>query len=171
MKEIFTGISGAIENNVAAIRWVDFDLGQFEAPELPPVSWPAVLIGFAGGPFQRIGGQGELAELDIYLLLGCKVRERTHSKTNPSFRTEGLEHMDLITSIHEAINGLAGNTFRDLRRTGFSNQSRADFRIYRIDYRCLYCYMPESEYTAWPTASDDADLDLQVNWDMVEPNE
>lgn len=175
MKEIFTGISAKLETGVPAIRWIDFDLGQFDQQELPPVSWPCVLIGFADAPFQNIGTGGQLAEVGVYLLLGCKVYERTHSKAESTYRAHGLEHLDLIEDIHRAIDGLGGTSFSDLRRTNFQNVSRSDFRIYRLEYRCLFCDVPPSAFEPWDEATEDTpsegvELGLDLDIEMLEPN-
>lgn len=176
MKEIFTGISAKLETEVTEIRWIDFDLGQFDQQELPPVSWPCVLIGFSDAPFQNIGEGGQLAEVGVYLLLGCKVMERTHSQANSTYRAQGLEHLDLIQDIHRAIDGLSGSTFTDLRRVNFQNVSRADFRIYRLEYRCLFCDVPPSDYEPWDeatvdTPSEGVELGLDLDVEIIEPDE
>lgn len=46
MKELYNAIVKTLTDQVPAIRWTDFDLGQYEAQPLPAVSWPAALVGF-----------------------------------------------------------------------------------------------------------------------------
>lgn len=168
MKDLFKAISDAITANVAAVRWVDFDLGQLEQ-ETPPVSFPCALIGFQSATFENIAGTGQQADILVSVRLAFRVFERTHSKATSNFRNEGLAHLDTIQAVHNALNGLDGDNFSALIRSGYENEKRADLRVYNLFYTVSYCDVPQSAYTDWETASGGANLDFCVNEDLIDP--
>ena len=149
MKEVFTAISDKLTANVTAIRWVDFDMGQLnEAP--PPVSWPCALIDYSANTVEQASDLSVQETLSVEITLGFKLRERTHSKTNPVFKAEALEHLDVVESVRIALEGLSGTSFAALTYTGFTRDRRADYRVYRLTFAVLhYPEAPDSPYVPW----------------------
>ena len=171
MKEVFKTVADAVQA-VPGVRWVDFDLGQLDTGPNPPVSWPCVLISFQDAAFQNMAEGAQLAEMVLILRVGFKVRERTHSKAETTYRDDGLAHIDLMNAIHAALDGLAGDTFKDLRRRGWATEPRADWRVYRLTYSCIYYDVPVSEYIPFPDSVEDdegnpvAVLPSTLCWDI-----
>lgn len=149
MKEVFTAISDKINLSVPAIRWVDFDMGQLnEAP--PPVSWPCALIDYSANTVEQGSDLSVQETLSVEVTLGFKLRERTHSKANPLFRDEALEHLHVVESVRAALEGLAGSSFTALTYTGFTRDRRADYRVYRLSFAVLhYPEPPDSQFVPW----------------------
>ena len=130
-KEIAAAVAG-----VAAVRWVDFDLGQLEQ-ESPPVSFPCVVIGFDSANYLDLSGVAQQGTMVLGVRVAFKLFERTHSKTSPSFQDEALGHLDTLQNVHAALQGLAGTNFGALSRTGFATEKRMDLRVYRMTYTTL----------------------------------
>ncbi len=145
MKEIFQDISDRLTAEVTAIRWIDFDLGQFEM-DPPPVSWPCVLIGFGDAAWSTFSQNIQEGQVNINIRVGFRLFERTHSKTNQTFRDEALEHLDTVSAVHRALQGFSGECFAPLNRISQSNEKRADYRVYNIGYVCTLWDEPTATF-------------------------
>lgn len=160
MKNVFLSISDKITTEVAAVRWVDFDLGQLDQQEIPAVSFPACLISFDNAAFVNLGANGQMAPMTIKLRVAFKLYERTHSKAATQYRSEALEHLDILDAIHSAINNLSGDDFNSLTRMNIRNEKRADLRVYEMTYECMYYDVPDSSYIPVDVASPGLDVDF-----------
>lgn len=146
MKELFLAISDKLQEDVEALRWIDFDLGQLEQEELPPVSFPCALIGLEEAIFEDLSQNGQQAVMVINIRLAFKVFERTHSKTQEDFRLIGLAHLDTLDAVNAALAGLSAGGAGGLKRTSIVQEKRADLRVYTLSYSTLYTDIPESPY-------------------------
>lgn len=146
MKELFIAISDKLQTDVADLRWIDFDLGQLEQENLPPVSFPCALIGLEEAIFEDLSQNGQQAEMIINIRVAFKVFERTHNKVPENFRLVGLAHLDTIDAINTALSGLAAGGASGLKRTSVIQEKRADLRVYTLSYSTLYTDIPESPY-------------------------
>jgi hypothetical protein len=165
MKAIFKTIQDTITAQVAAVRWTDFDLGQLDA-EKPPVSFPCALIGFNAGDYTLLGQDTNIGSVLVEISLAFRLRERTHSIATESFRDEALEHIDVVEAVRVALTGLDGDDFQSLTYLGFSNDRRADLRVWRLRFSCAHYPMePESPFQP---LEDGVDLDLCLQPD-IEP--
>lgn len=157
MKEIFKSISDRIAYQVAAIRWVDFDLGQLDQ-ETPPVSWPCALVGFNSGEYLPLGQDGTLGEVIIEIVVAFQLRERTHSRAATSYRDEAISHLDTVDAVRIALTGLKADSFGPLTYLSFANDRRADLRVWRLRFAGQHAPMaPDSEFEPLP---DDIEVDL-----------
>jgi hypothetical protein len=150
MKDLYNDILAAITANVPTVRWVDFDLGQLDGTELPPVSYPCVLIGFEGATYSEVSQLIQLGEVSLSIRVAFKTFERTGSAINTTFRDVGLAHLDVLRQVHFALQGLTGAAYSQLSRTSMSQEPRADLRVYRYSYRTIYTDGPDTAYHAWP---------------------
>jgi len=165
MKVIFKTIQDTITSKVAAVRWVDFDLGQLDA-EKPPVSFPCALVGFSSGEYAVIGQDSNVGLVTVEVALAFQLRERTHSKASATFKDEALEHLDTVEAVRTALSGLEGSTFKALDYLGFSNDRRADLRVWRLRFSCAhYPAAPDSPFQPLPGG---VDLDLCLHPDIVQ---
>lgn len=156
MKEIFTVIQNAVAD-LDGIRWVDFDLGQLDQ-EKPPVSFPCALIGFDSGDYSLIANDANVGTVRVEVALAFRLRERTHSITEQQYREEGLEHLDTVEAVRVQLTGLSGDTFQGLEYLGFSNDRRADLRVWRLRFACAH--YPEAPDSPFEPLPDDVTLDL-----------
>lgn len=150
MKDLFKAISTAITTKVPAVRWVDFDLGQLDSGEAPPVSFPCVLIGFGNAGYSNLAQLVQLGEIQVSIRVAFKTFERTHSAATESFRDVGLAHLDTLQAIHFALQGLSGTAFSSMTRETMAQENRADLRVYRYVYSTVYTEGPDSPYEPAP---------------------
>lgn len=160
MKDLFKAISDAITTKVPAVRWVDFDLGQLDTGEAPPVSFPCVLVGFGNAGYSNLSNLVQMGEVQVVIRVAFKTFERTHSAATESFRDVGLAHLDTLKAIHFALQGLSGTAFSPMSREGMSQENRADLRVYRYTYGTIYTEGPDSPYEPVPEGTD---IDLCVD--------
>lgn len=168
MKDVFTAISDKIAASVPAIRWVDFDLGQL-SQEKPPVSWPCALVDYSANTVEPGADLTVTETLSVEITLGFKLRERTHSKAQATFRDEALEHLDTVSAVRAALEGLSGDSFSGLTYTGFTRDRRADYRVYRLTFAVLhYPEAPDSPFVPWEDApgSVGANPDFCIHTDI-----
>lgn len=143
MKELFEHIVTRIKT-VAAVNWVDFDLGQLEQQE-PPVAFPCALVSFTNAQYELLAGLDQQAPVTIRVRCAFRVFERTHSQRQQSFRDVGLAHLDTLQAIHLALHGSEADGFSMLIRINFTTEPRADLRVYELTYRTLLydCHPPQ----------------------------
>src|SRR5690349_7046677 len=135
MKEVFNSIQAKLMASVTAIRWVDFDLGQLDV-DPPSVSWPCALIDFYAATVDPSSEATSTETLSIEITLGFRLRERTHSKAEASFKAEALAHLDIVEAVRVAVDGLNGTTFGPINYSGFTRDRRSDYRVYHLNFNC-----------------------------------
>lgn len=153
VKEIFNLISATIKDSVPEIRWVDFDLGQLDA-DPPPVSWPCVLVGFDDSEFVDLLQGVQQGRWMVEIKVGFKLRERTHSKADASFRAEALSHIDVLQRLHLALQAAQTGCIADMSRVGFTTVKIPAWRIYVLRYAVTAYEGPEMDdlpYKNWKT--------------------
>lgn len=166
MKAIFKAVQDRITANVPAVRWVDFDLGQLDQ-EKPPVSYPCALIGFNSGEYTALGMSSSLGTITLEIAVAFQLRERTHSVADQQYRDEALTHLDTVDAVRVALEGLLGANFTAMNYLGFSNDRRADLRVWRLRFICEhYPQAPEPPFEPLP---DGVHLDLCLNVEIKAP--
>lgn len=147
MKEIYLAIMAAIEAKVPEIRWIDFDLGQLDEGNNPPLSWPCVLLGFGAGDYTDLSPEADAGSVSIEVRIGFKLLERTHSKANTGYRNQALEYLDVVEAVRLAIVALKGDTFTPMSYRSSVHERRADYRIWNLGFECThYPAKPDSVY-------------------------
>ena len=170
-KDIFNAILDAL-TNVEAIRYVDFDLGQLdEAP--PTVSFPCVLIQFGSSDdvVSKYNGQQE-GTMQMTVKIACKLNERTANITPSVTRNAALSHLDIFADVHLNIEGLEGDTFGKITRTGFDgSQSKPGIRIWENVYNVPFMEVASNahKFGAWknttPAPTSLPNLDLTAEYE------
>ena len=139
MKELYLHIQNRLEsvlddNNSPKLRWIDFDQNQFE-DDPPPISFPAALIQFSDGyDYTTRKDFSQSYTLDFTVRFGIKVLDRTHSKSTSMFKEESLNHLDMIETWAQTLQGTRGESFSWIDRTGFKQETRKGFRVYSVSY-------------------------------------
>jgi hypothetical protein len=166
-KDIYNAILASLEANVQAIRYIDFDFGQLD--ETPPtVSFPCVLITFGSSDdvVSKYNGQQE-GTMQMTVKIACKLHERTNSLTPQQNRDAALSHLDVFADVHLNIEGLEGNSFGKITRTGFDgSQSKPGIKIWENTYNVPFMEVASNahKFVAWknttptPTALPQLDL-------------
>lgn len=154
-KALFTGIQNRLIAQVPELKLVDFDLGQLEQEELPPLDYPAALIGFTDSIIAELGGRSQQGEATIVVRLVFRVFERTSSVVAGQFRTVGLQHLDIVDKVKWALHGFSGTEFAPLSHRNFRTEPRADLRIYDLEFYTLVDLVPpadQTQYVPWNDA-------------------
>lgn len=155
MKALFKAVRDTIATKVTVIKWVDYDLGQLDA-DPPPVSWPCALFSFTSGDYTNVSPTNTEGVVQIEVAIGFRLRERTHSKADPTFSDQALEHIDAVEEVRIALTGLSGTSFATLQYRGFQKDKRSDYRVWRLRFECTdFPTPPESPYQPWQGAGPD----------------
>ena len=163
MKNLFLHIQSIINTLNATvapeelIRFFDFDLGQLDQ-ETPPVSYPCVLLAFGNTAWQQIGRYSNLGETTINLRIAFKLYERTHSKNDPTFQAQALQHLDTIALLKKKIAYTEGTDFSPLLLAAEQNETRADLRVYNLTFT-----------TSITEDYQDADPNPFIPWQELQP--
>ncbi len=153
MKEIFIAIQARLKAQVAALRWIDFDLGQLDQAT-PPVSFPCALIAFTKGQYEVAGQNTTIGILTVEIAVAFRLYERTHSAADEGFQANALEHMDTVDAVRVALEGFSGTGFEALSFSEFNMDRRADLRVWRLRFTAShYPAAPESPEVPWPGPS------------------
>ena len=135
-KKLFTGICDYLASQVPDILWIDEDTGQLESEERPPVAFPCCLIdiqypecatGIAGS--QRIR-----AQIQVRLAFNCCAS--TNSRVPEAIREKALSRLDIVESVHNALQWWAMNReINPLKRLNASTERRMDgLKVYVMTY-------------------------------------
>lgn len=153
MKELFQAIQNRITSKVPAVKMVDFDLGQLDQREMPPLDFPAVLIAFGESPFVDLGKEAQEVTVQLVLRVAFRVFERTHSIAQNQYREIGLAHLDTLDAIKWALHGFAGEEFQSISHRNFATEPRADLRVYQLQFETrLTVNKPTPRYVPWGQA-------------------
>jgi hypothetical protein len=122
------------------IKWYDIDLGQLEPDSFDfPIDFPALFV-----KFDDVIWQGDEDVQKGVLTISFKIifqfqDEKEFTSLSPLGRTEVITNLDLIETIHQAILGIAGETFNQFRRFNQyqANSNPKDLRwVQVIQYQC-----------------------------------
>ena len=132
IKQIYKDIKQVLKEKITAIRWIDFDIGQLNYEGWKPVSHPFALVDFPGITFSNASEQRQLGSVQVVLTVGFKVYEATHGNVPAINEEKGLEHLDVIGDIYQALHGKEGDSYSPLVRITERRLSRADYRVYQL---------------------------------------
>lgn len=158
MKDLFKAVQNKIITAVAAVKMVDFDLGQLEQEPLPPLDYPAVLISFGESTFVDLGTESQNGTVQLVLRVAFRTYERTHSIAAQQYRDIGLSHLDTLDAIKWALHGFEGTGFNKLSHRVFATEPRADLRVYQLQFETLTTTnKPTPQYVLWGQAGGQGD--------------
>jgi len=158
MKSLFVALQDRLDDQVAALRFIDWDLGQLEMEPLPPLSYPAALISFGESPFQDLSQGVQQAVVLINVRLVFRTFERTSNIAADDYRAVGLAHLDTVDAVKWALHNFEGTNFTKLSHRFFLNEPRADLRVYTLSFETVLTDMPPtSQWDTWPDAGGAGD--------------
>ena len=144
---IFLSIQQHINDNVAAIKYIDQDLGQLKAKVRIPVSWPCVLIDFENFRFRNLAENVQTAKGIIVLRLGFAPYSSSAAGTPSAYLEQALSYYDIEWNLHKAMQGWSpGDDFGSLIRISAITQDRTDnYRVRELRYKIAF----EDYSTKW----------------------
>lgn len=136
MKQIFLAIQNQLQTTVSALKYVDKDWGQLKYDQ-PPVQWPCVLIDIESVNYSQMGQGYQKAEADICVTVGNVNHVR--SSAMASSKTDSYETIELLDSIHQALQLFSGKHFQPLQRTNLRKVfSDKGAEIYEMTYKTAF---------------------------------
>jgi hypothetical protein len=156
MKELYQNVMEAIRLKATTVKWIDFNLGQYNTNP-PPVNWPCCLIDLStGDEYAPISANATMGTVIIEVSVGFRLHERTHNAVLTAFRDEALEHIDTVEQVRAAVERTNGPTFTPLVYVGFEREQRADYRIWTLRF--------ETQHTVCATGASGSSTDPYQPW-------
>jgi hypothetical protein len=111
MEELYNIIVEKIQADLPEIKWIDFDFGQLEQYEQPPVLFPCALITI-GYPNSEPTGKADRITAEVSIKLGFDVRIQTNGTAPIQTREMGTRYLKTF--------GIALKKFRNFKPDGHS---------------------------------------------------
>jgi len=153
MDIIYRSIVKRLQTEIPALRWIDLEGGQLEAPdENYPVQFPAVFIDFPSIQYQSLQRGAQQGNCQVAVRVAFDIYEDFHG-TSPDMDA-AASRLQLLNSIHKALHGYSGlaleiiqdgavagyedNHFAKLVRQSLTSEKRADgLKVYEITFATL----------------------------------
>ena len=137
---IFLSLQEHIQASVAAIKYIDQDLGQLKSGTRPPIAWPCVLIDFEDFNFENLGENVQTARGIITLRLGFAPHSGSSQATPSPYQQQAIGYYDLEWSLHKALQGWPpGDDYGHLSRISATTQKRTDaYRVRELRYSIAF---------------------------------
>jgi len=124
---IYKDLLGQLDSRVPDLRWIDYDQGQIDYPaEHYPIDFPAVLIDFENTDWEDLGRQIQGGDITIGFRVAFRLYEDLNNHTPADSRNAGLQKLQLLTTIHKALQGFAGANYNRLSRIRTFTEKRND---------------------------------------------
>lgn len=136
MKLLYNAISTRITTKVAAIKMVDFDMGQLEllaAGARPPLKFPCALMDIAYP--QSIDETETIQQVTarITIRLAFETPLPTDSLTSQQRRDKALGIIDTVNDLYKALQGYSDGNFNPITRIGMSTDNQyAGIKIFNV---------------------------------------
>jgi len=135
MKTIYKDILSQLQTAVPAIRWIDFDTGQLESSERPPVAFPCALISISVTSAKDITDHTQDCTGRVRARLAFDQQMRTESVATPGIREVALSPYDVISDVYAALQGWTSGNFSPLSRVRQDREpSKHGLFIYLIEF-------------------------------------
>lgn len=136
MKTIYKQVAQQLKTEVPALRWIDFDTGQLESSERPPVALPCALITISLERTIDITETIQECTGTVRIRLAFDQQMKTDQATPPQHRNTALQPYDVIADVHKALQGFSTEHFDPLSRVRQGKEnSRHKLFTYMIDYK------------------------------------
>lgn len=126
MKQIFLAICARLKAEVPALKWIDFDLGQLDYFENPPVVFPCALIKISYPNCDDITETMQQVDVAITIRIAFNPLGDTNFTVPDAVLTRALSIFDTNDAIHTALQGFSTDEFSSLSRKSFVEEPRED---------------------------------------------
>lgn len=134
---LYLSIMDRLVAEVAALRYIDQDLGQLDNYDIrPAVSFPCALIDISDFESDDMAGKNmQHAEGLVIITLGFDPFSASNSLAPGDVRLKALEYYDIEQAVHVALHGWRNEGFSKLLRRKAIKEGREDkFRVRKIAY-------------------------------------
>lgn len=139
MKPIYKDLMDRLKTKVTELRWIDFDFGQLESPERPPVAFPAALITIEVIEASDITDDVQDCTALISVRLAFDHLGKTSAGTPQPGLDNALNPYNIVGKVYAALQGWHTAHFDPLSRLRQrAEQSRHNLFIYRIDFQTRF---------------------------------
>ena len=127
MDTVYADLINRLSTAVPELRWIDYDQGQIDYPaEHYPIDFPALLIDFASTEWEDIGQQIQGGDMTISFRIAFRLYEDLNNHTPADSRNAGLQKLQLLKTVHKALQGFAGANYNRLSRIRTFTEKRED---------------------------------------------
>lgn len=154
-KTIILALMQRIQHEVPQIRWVDLDTGQLNIPERPPIALPACLVDMEYTACKQLNHRDQQVSVAIRLSIIDDIPASTHARAPERIRTQGLAIMDLMQSLHQALQWWDNERmWMPIRRLSVRPQRRSDgLKVYDAVYTLEYIDQQDTPTTKTSSAT------------------
>lgn len=140
MERLIKDVGDAINANVAAIKWVDWDAGQLESPEDNyPVQFPCTLLDIMQAIPTRAQGGVIRHLVSLRIRVAIDVYETYHiaGGTESPDRATAFNKLSIVKDVLKVVHGLNGSYFSSLQLTNWQTEQRDDIlKVVALDFQC-----------------------------------
>lgn len=124
-----------LKEKVPALRWIDFDTGQLESQERPPVAFPCALLSISINNARDITDTVQDCSGRVKIRLAFDRQMKIDSATPKAQLAIALNPYDTIADVYAALQGFGTENFDLLSRTRQDKEnSRNGLFIYFIEF-------------------------------------
>lgn len=98
MEELYNTIMTKIQADIPEIKWIDFDFGQLELSEQPPVLFPCALITISY-PNSEPAGKNDRITAEVSIKLGFDVRTPGHGLAPAKMRLQSAQYLRIFGKV------------------------------------------------------------------------
>lgn len=142
MKELFETVMNRLTDQVPALKYIDFDMGQLDLLALdqkPPLLWPCALLDIAYPKCEDETEEQQHVTARIGVKLAFEVPIPTDSLATASRRAAALSIFTTVDNVHKALQGYDSAEFGAFSRLSLSPDNRyAGIKIINVTYETQF---------------------------------
>lgn len=104
MKQLYNLVVDKITTDIPEVKWIDFDFGQLETQENPPVLFPCSLLTIAYPDVQGIKKDDRITA-EVSIKLGFYVPLQTNGSAPAQMKVEAQKYLDIFEKTQKKISG------------------------------------------------------------------
>lgn len=139
-KELFNSLCDRLKNQVPELRYIDFDFGQLDAADRPPVALPCCLIriSYPSNTPEACGVQ--ITDVQISIRVAFETTGQTNAAAPEGVRKKALQLFDTLDKMHAALSGYCPEPLTDgmVRSSATDEGVKNDIKLFTLIYtgRC-----------------------------------
>lgn len=132
MKVIYKNIVNRLKTEVPALRWIDFDTGQLENTQRPPVAFPCALLNIAINSATDITDTIQECRGTITVRMAFEQHSNTNSSVPDEHLETALQPYEIIADVYKSLQGYGTEYFDPLSRVRQGKENNKSLFVYSI---------------------------------------